>query len=71
MVSVERPVEQGADVEAYLADGLQAQLVVIVEIVQEPLVNGVEVADEEIVHRTIVAEPRNPLCSVLTMCFCQ
>jgi hypothetical protein len=55
VVRGDRPVQQGSRVEAQPLDGIELQLVVLVEVLQEPLVDGVQVEDQEVVHGSITA----------------
>ena len=50
VIEGDRPTEQLARIEPEPPDRVEAQLVVTIEVFKEPLVDRVEVGDEEVVH---------------------
>ena len=52
---VRGPVKKGARVEPEALNDVELQLVGLVEVLQEPLINRVQVDDEEVAHGSIMA----------------
>ncbi len=61
-----RPVKWASRTDAKTSDGIELLLVVGLGVLQEPVVDGVQVREEEIIHGSIMAhhEPGNALRKV-------